>query len=196
MSPAAAVSRRLPRVLLLCGLLVAPLAQAEKADMDKPVLLEADRIAVDDAKKLHILEGNVLLQRGTLTIRTTKLVVSQDAEGFQKGVAYGGANGLAHFRQKREGKDEYVEGEAERIEHDAKSEKTELFNRALVRSGLDEVSGQHILYDGRTENYVVTGADGGAPGKPGRVRAVIQPKNADAKSTAPLKPTLEIPKSR
>lgn len=193
----------LPRLFLLTSLLVLQPAYAEKADKDKPVNLEADRITVDDARKVHILEGNVQLQRGTLVIRTAKLVVTQDAEGFQRGVAYGGPGGLAYFRQKREGKDEYVEGEAERIDHDAKNEKTELFDRAHVRSGLDEVSGQYISYDGRSENYVVSsgprGTSAAAAGKQDRVRAVIQPKNADAKPAAPttlrpppLKATLEI----
>ena len=193
----------LPRLFLLTSLLVLQPAYAEKADKDKPVNLEADRITVDDAKKVHILEGNVQLVRGTLVIRTAKLVVTQDAEGFQRGVAYGGTNGLAHFRQKREGKDEYVDGEAERIDHDAKTEKTELFDRAYVKSGLDEVSGQYISYDGRTENYVVTsgpnGTSAAAAGKKTRVHAVIQPKNAAAKPatpvtlpTPPLKATMEI----
>lgn len=184
----------------LAGLVAAPAIHAEKADRDKPVHLEADRITVDDAKKVHILEGNVQLVRGTLVIRTARLVVSQDAEGFQKGVAYGGTNGLAQFRQKREGKEEYVEGEAERIEHDGRLEKTELYNRAAIKSGLDEVSGRYISYDGRSENYVVSG--GAAADKPERVRAVIQPKggaNAAAPATLkppPLKPTLEIPAAR
>jgi lipopolysaccharide export system protein LptA len=63
----------------------------------------------------------VLIQ-GTMELRTSRLVVTQDADGFQTAVATGGANGLARFRQKREGVDEYMEGEAERIEHDARSE--------------------------------------------------------------------------
>lgn len=170
-------------LLLAAGLFSLSPAHAEKADKDKPVVLEADRIAVDDARKLHILEGNVQLVRGTLTIRTAKLIVAQDNEGFQKATASGGANGLASFRQKREGRDEYVEGEAERIEYDAKTEKTELVGRARVKSGLDEVSGQQISYDGRNENYVVTGGGTTASGKPERVRAVIQPRNSDAKAT-------------
>lgn len=156
---------------------------------------------------MYVLEGNVQLVRGTLVIHTAKLVVSQDADGFQKGIAYGGTDGLAHFRQKREGRDEYVEGEAERIEHDAKTEKTELFGRAHVKSGRDEVSGQYISYDGQTENYVVTsgpnGTSAAAAGKPERVHAIIQPRNGDAKpaapvtqKTPPLKPSLEIVKPR
>jgi len=178
----------LPSLLLAASLAALPPAHAEQADKDQPVVLDADRITVDDARKLHVLEGNVQLVRGTLVIRTARLVVAQDADGFQKAVASGGANGLAHFRQKREGRDEHVEGEAERIEHDARNEKTELFGRARIKSGLDEVSGNYISYDGRNENYVVAGA----AGKQERVHAVIQPRKADAKPAAdPLKPRQE-----
>ena len=176
-------------VVLMAFALAAPAAFAEKADKDKPVNLEADRITVDDAQKVHILEGNVQLVRGTLVIRTDKLVVTQDAEGYQRGVAYGGAGGLAHFRQKREGKDEYVEGEAERLEHDAKTDITQLFDRAYVKSGQDEVRGQYIQYNGDTENYVVTSGPNGttaaSKGKPGRVHVIIQPRNGPEAAKAP-----------
>ncbi len=165
---------------------------AEKADRDKPVNLEADRIVIDDARKVNVFEGNVQLVQGTLIIRSEKLVVTQDAEGFQTGVATGGPGGLARFRQRREGKDEYVDGEAERIVHDGKAEKTEFFLRARVKSGQDEVRGQYISYDGKNENYLVTSGPAGAtaatvPGKDNRVRAVIQPKNkANTSQTAPV----------
>ncbi|MEW5783081.1 MAG: lipopolysaccharide transport periplasmic protein LptA [Pseudomonadota bacterium] len=166
-------------IFVLLASHVAADALAERADRDKPVHLEAARVTVDDAKRIHVFEGNVVLTQGTLMIRTAKLVVTQDASGFQKGVATGGENGLARLRQKREGKDEWVEGEAERIEYDAKSEKAEFFNRAWVKSGSDEVRGHYISYDGKTEQYLVTAAPGSSPSSTdGRVTAIIQPKNA------------------
>ena len=159
-------------------------AHAEKADREKPINLEADRISMDDVKKVQVFEGNVILNQGTLQIRTSKLVVTQDADGFQKGVATGGANGLARFRQKREGKDDYIEGEGERIEHDAREEKTEFFVRAWVKSGQDEVKGHYVSYDALTEKYLVTNGGGetkSATGAPqARVRAIIQPKGKNA----------------
>lgn len=169
-------------------LLLAFPAQAEKADREKPISLEADRITMDDVKKVQTFEGNVVLTQGTLQIRTSRLVVTQDADGFQKGVAFGGANGLARFRQKRDGRDDYIEGEAERIEHDARNEKTEFFVRAWVQSGKDEVRGQYISYDALTENYLVTNGTGeskSATGAPqARVRAIIQPKGKNAPADA------------
>ncbi len=164
-------------------------AKAERADRDKPVNIEADRITVDDAKKIQTFEGNVQLTQGTLVIRAEKLVVTQDANGYQKGVAYAGGGRAASFRQKRDGKDEYVDGEAERIEHDSKAEKTELFNKAHIKSGLDEVHGQYISYDAKSENYLVSGnTPTGSTAQPSpqeRVRAVIQPKNREADKPTP-----------
>lgn len=174
--------RLLPAIATLIFLLATSPAQAERADRDKPVNLEANRITVDDAKKVQILEGNVHLVQGTLVIRAEKLIVSQDADGFQKGIAHSGGGRLATFRQKREGSDEFVEGEADRIEYNGKTDKVELFNQARIKSGLDEVHGQYISYDGKSENYLVTGGspDAGKGGGTERVRAVIQPKNKDA----------------
>ncbi|MCX7156102.1 MAG: lipopolysaccharide transport periplasmic protein LptA [Rhodocyclales bacterium] len=168
--------------------LAATVAKAEKADRDKPVNIEADRVSVDDVKKVQTFEGNVQLVKGTLTIRAERIVVTQDDDGYQRGVATGSATTLPRFRQKREGQDEYIEGEAERIEHDAKAEKTEFFNRAWVKSGLDEVRGQFISYDARSENYFVTSGPNGTRARPEsgeRVRAVIQPKNKDAGAVTP-----------
>jgi lipopolysaccharide export system protein LptA len=157
-------------------------ALAERADRDRPINLEANRITIDEAKKVQIFEGNVHLVQGSMTIRADKIVVSQDAEGFQKGTAHSGSGRLATFRQKREGKDEYIDGQAERIEYNSKAEKLELFGQAHVKSGLDEVQGQYISYDGKTENYLVTGGspEAGKPGKSERVRAVIQPKQKES----------------
>ena len=170
-------------LMIVCSLAALP-AYAEKADREKPINLEADSISMDDINKVQILEGNVILTQGTMQILTSKLVVTQDADGFQKGVATGGANGLARFKQKREGRDDYIEGEAERIVHDARSEKTEFFVRGWVKSGEDEVKGHYISYDALTEKYLVTNGAGetkSATGAPqARVRAIIQPKGKNA----------------
>jgi len=177
-------------------------AYAEKADSEKPINLEADRISMDDIKKVQIFEGNVVLTQGTMQIRTSKLVVTQDADGFQKGVATGGADGLARFRQKLEGKDEYMEGEGERIEHDARSEVTQFFVRAWVKNGQDEVKGHYISYNSLTENYLVTNGAGDTKTATGaaqaRVRAIIQPKGKNAapvddkKEPLTLKPSQNV----
>ena len=171
---------------LLLALLAMPAAHAERADRDKPTQLEANRISIDDAKKIQILEGDVIVTKGTMVLKADKVVITEDQYGFQKGVATSGKDGLARVRQKREGKDEYMEGEAERIEYDTNSEVAEFFRRAWVKSGGDQVKGDYIWYDSVSEKYLVTAGEARDPkAPPPRVRAVIQPKNKSTDGAAP-----------
>lgn len=177
-------------LLSLVLLLTAAPALAERADRDKPVNLEADRVTVDENKQTATFDGNVVLTQGTLTIRGDRMIVRQDADGFKTGAAEGN---LASFRQKREGFDEYVEGYAERIEYDSKAEKLQMFNRAYLKKSNDEVRGNYISYDSASEFFRVTGGgkQAGTPGNPdGRVRAIIQPKSRD--KPAPQAPPLPL----
>jgi lipopolysaccharide export system protein LptA len=169
-------------------------ARAEKADRDKPVNLEADRVTVDDAKQVAVFEGNVVLTQGTLQIRGDRMEVRQDKDGFRHGTTWGK---LAYFKQKRDGVDEYIEGWAERIEYDGRAEKVQMFTRAMMKRGEDEVRGNYISYDSQTEFYQVIGggAKAATANNPdGRVRAILQPKAKEKEKPAPgapltLKPT-------
>jgi len=187
-------------VLAAAFVLTALPAAAEKADRDKPVNLEADRVTIDDAKQLAIFEGNVVLTQGTLQIRGDRMEVRQDKEGFKQGTTWGNP---ASFRQKREGYDEYIEGWAGRIEYDGRVETLQMYTRAQLKRAQDEVRGDYISYDARSEFFQVTGGPKTAtPDNPGgRVRAVIQPKSKDKDKPAPaapvtLKPTESIAKPR
>ena len=177
--------------LTLC-LLISLSAHAERADRNKPMLLEANRVSIDDAKKIQILE--VLITKGTMTLKADRVVIREDQYGFQKGTAFGGKSGLARFRQKRDGKEEYVEGEGERIEYNTNSEVVELFHRAWVKSGEDQVRGDYIWYDAISEKYLVTAGENRDPkAPPGRVRVVIQPKGKDSEAKpAPRGERLEL----
>lgn len=160
---------------ILLGMALAGSVLAERADRDRPVHLEADRATVQDANKLATFTGNVVLTQGTLVIRADKMTVKEDANGFQHATAFGN---LASFRQKRDGKDEYVEGWSERMEYDGKADKVQLFKKARLRRGQDEVHGEYISYDAVNEFFQVNGRGETSTQthSEGRVRAVIQPK--------------------
>ena len=174
---------------------------AELADRDKPVNLEADTVTMDDASKVSTYIGNVQLSQGSLLIRADKLVVKEDGAGFQHGTAYGNP---ASFRQKREGLDEYVEGYALRIEYDSQKDKVELLSQARMKRNQDEVRGNYISYDAKTEFFQVLGGgkEVAPPGREkGRVHAVIQPKpkagaNTPAPAPLPLRGAEDIAQPR
>ena len=181
--------------LLLCSLLV-PAAFAERADRDKPMLLEAASLSVDDARKINILEGDVVITKGTLVIRAERVVITEDMYGFQRGVAHAGKGRLATLRQKREGRDDYIEAHAERIEYDTRTEVAELFRQAWLKSGADELRGDYIWYDAISERFRASATPSGPSGATGsRVRAILQPRHQPG-NTPPASPAEPLPDLR
>lgn len=183
--------------LALCLLVTTP-ALAEKADRNKPMLLEANSASIDDAKKVQILVGDVIITKGTMVLKAERVVITEDKFGFQKGVAYASDKKLAYFRQKQEGKESWVEGEAERIEYDTNSEVAEFFQRAWVKNGEDKIRGDYIWYDSISEKYLASSGKNANPkAPPTRVRATIQPKAKDADDTpAPRSEPLQLKDSK
>ena len=156
----------------LCAALLAFPAHAEKADREKPVNLEADTVTLDDIKKVSVYQGNVIVSQGTMMLRADRVQVTQNANGLDK------VNATGHpvaFRQKMDGRDEYIEGFADRVEFDGVTSQLELIGQARLRRGNDELRGTQISYNANTEFFKVVGQpDAKTPS--GRVRAVIRPK--------------------
>lgn len=159
-------------------------AFAEKADREKPINLEADTVTVNDAKKTSIYTGNVILTQGTLEIRGDKLIVREDKEGFQHSTSTGNPT---TFKQKLEGKSEYMSGSAQRIEYDGRMDKVQLYTKAWVKRGEDIVHGDYISYDANAEYAEVIGGGQQAATSAtptGRVKAIIQPKKKAAATSS------------
>jgi lipopolysaccharide export system protein LptA len=156
-------------------LLGSPLGvMAEQADSNKPTQIEANRMTADDARRMNVFEGNVVVTRGTLNIRADRIVVRQDKDGNQFATATGNP---VRFRQRQDPKPpekegQWLEGEARRIEIDDAGGKVELYEAARVNRGGDEVTGDYILVDQKSDFFTVT------PGKKegGRVTMTIKPK--------------------
>ncbi|MDO8413004.1 MAG: lipopolysaccharide transport periplasmic protein LptA [Gallionellaceae bacterium] len=182
--------------VLLCLALVCSPSHAELSDRDQPIHLEAGQVNIDDAKQISTFEGAVQFTQGTITIRGDKIVVTQDKEGLKHGTATGQ---LASFRQKRQGLDEYIEGYGERIEYDSNNAAIDFFGQAHIKRGQDEVRGDHITYNSRTEIFQANSAPNQKAGSSkGRVRVIIQPKTkpdavAPAATPVLIKPDPTLP---
>ena len=169
-------------LFFLLGILFTNPVLAERADGDKPVHLESDRATVkntgrsNNENRVSVFTGNVVLTQGTMIIRSDKMEIEEDEDGFQSFIAYGN---LVSYRQKSEGKDEYVEGWGKRMEFDSKADKVEFFNQARLRRGADEVHGEYISYESTKEFFQVN--NGTNTKAKNRVRAVIQQKKKKQK---------------
>ncbi|MGO4380145.1 lipopolysaccharide transport periplasmic protein LptA [Pseudoduganella sp. RAF53_2] len=187
------MKKKLSKLLLLSllPLMGLNLARAEKADSLKPTVIEANQGTTDEVKQTRTLIGDVVLTRGTLLMKAGRALVTEDPQGYQYVTFWAAPNALATFRQKRDGAgDQWVEGQAERIEYDQKSELVRLISKAKVTrlegaKTTDEVEGPFISYDSRKEFFSVQNSTTGESKQGGgRVKMVIQPSQANAPAPA------------
>lgn len=178
--------RTLPILAVLAALAATP-AFAEKADRFKPLNVEADQPGRIDLLNQHVVfNGNVVVTKGTMTIRAGRIEVRETPDGYHSAVAIGAANKPATFRQKRDGVDEWIEGEAERLEYDGKTDTIRFVSNAAVRrlrgsTVADEIAGNVVSYDSIAEVFSVSGGAAATPANPGgRVRAVLTPREGSA----------------
>ncbi|MFD2365489.1 lipopolysaccharide transport periplasmic protein LptA [Pseudoduganella sp. GCM10020061] len=187
------------RHLIIASLcLFATAAWAEKADSNKPTTITAETADFDDVTQSHVLTGSVELQRGTLVMRSERATVRETPDGWQIATLVGGNGKLATFRQKRDGgADLWVEGRAERIEYDQRTEVAKLFSKANItqldgKRVTDEVNGEYISYDSRKEVFAVRNDASGEnkPGK-GRVTLILAPRKTQAAQPAQPAPAAQ-----
>ena len=179
-------ARILAAALALASVLAAAPAHAEKADRFKPLNVEAEQTSTINLQSQVVLfNGNVVVTKGTMIIRAARIEVRETPDGYHTAVAFGSAGKLATFRQKRDGVDEFVDGEAERLEYDGKSDTIKFINKAVVRrlrgsAVADEVTGNLVTYDSITEVFSVSGGAVTPANPGGRVRAVLTPREGTA----------------
>ncbi len=173
-------------LLMTMALLLAIPALAEKADRDKPMNAESDALRYDDLKQSSIFTGNVIITKGSILIRGARVDVFQDAQGYQQAVVIAEPGKLAYYRSKRDGVDEVIEGEGERIEYDSQADNVRFIRKAVLRryvSGklADESNGALIRYENTTDVFTVDGSPQPvrtASNPSGRVRALLAPRAA------------------
>jgi lipopolysaccharide export system protein LptA len=156
---------------------------------------EADALRYDDLKQTSVFTGNVVITKGTTIVRGERVDVVQDPEGYQQAVAIAAPGKLAFYRKKRDGVDEYIEGEGERIEYDSRADTVKFIKRAVVRryngaTLVDETTGALIVYNNNTDVFTV---DGGAENRTaanptGRIRAMLSPRAATPAPGTPAPP--------
>ncbi|HWI10905.1 MAG TPA: lipopolysaccharide transport periplasmic protein LptA [Burkholderiaceae bacterium] len=188
-------------------------ARAERADRLQKINIAADHDGqIDVRNQVVVYNGNVVISQGTMVIRAARIEMRELPNGYRTAVAFGAPNKPATFRQKRDGVDEYFEGEAERLEYDGQSNTVRFIRSAQLRqlrgaTTANQINGNLITYDATTEKMTVSGGAAPTAANPGgRVSAVLTPREgseaaaeiaaaASAAASAPLKlsPALSAP---
>ena len=182
-------------LLALCASALALPSRAEKADREQPIQIEADSMRHDEARQLTQFMGKVQATKGTLVLRAARMEVQQDAKGRQVARLWAAPSERVFFRQKREGVNEFTEGEAEQVTYDNQADIITLIQRAEVRilrgnQVADQLNGYTIVFNNTSEVMTVDGQAANGQGQ--RVRAILTPRNTAAPITpnSPASPSL------
>jgi lipopolysaccharide export system protein LptA len=190
---------------LALALAVAAPARAERADRLQKINIAADHDGqIDVRNQVVVYNGNVVISQGTMVIRAARIEMRELPNGYRTAVAFGAPNKPATFRQKRDGVDEYFEGEADRLEYDGQTNTVRFIKNAQLRqlrgaTTANQINGNLITYDATTEKMTVSGGATPTAANPGgRVSAVLTPREgseaaaeiaaaASAAASAPLR---------
>lgn len=189
----------LPALALSLGL---GAAQAERADRDKPINIDYDRGGVDLMKQRTEFSGNVVLTKGSMLLRAEHMDVRETADGYKQAYATGASGKPVSFRQARDVPGESIEGWADQVEYDTRSDTMRFIGNAVLRrlrgtAVADEVVGAVIHYDNRSEVFSIEGGQA-SPHPAGRGRVVMMPRAASAPASpasdagVPLQPSLTL----
>lgn len=158
-------------------------AGAERADSQKKTLVTAEHSVFDGKTNTKTLTGKVELTRGTLLVRAESAVETETNDGGGSVILNGGAGAPVFFRQKRDGgPDLWIEGSAERVEYDKKTEIVRFISKAQVRylnqqKVTQEQQGEFLSYDSLNDVFTATNSTTGkrVPGA-GRITITSEPK--------------------
>lgn len=192
---------RLP-ILILLFLLPSAVAWSLDSDRDQPATLEANDFELDLKTGVRTYRGDVVYRQGSIRLNCDELVTYFNDDGeLDKGVCRGDPG---KFKQRPEGAEEDMIGEAREITMDQIEELVTMKSRAKATQGANTITGRLITYNLATEKVIVKGdAQAQAPRKevvesdtaseggsvdtseqkvdespaPSRARLVIQPRN-------------------
>ncbi len=199
------LKRGLALVLTLAGAFFGAPVQAEKADRTKSFVIEADKPGVLDLQRQTLIfNGNAVISQGSMLLRAERIEMRETPEGYRAATAIGSAAKPASWRQRRDGVDETVEGTADRIEFDGRSDTLRFVGNGAVRrlragAVADEITGASIVWDNLAEVFKVEGGTATPANPSGRVRVILSPRTeaaASAPASGPLTPSRELGERR
>jgi lipopolysaccharide export system protein LptA len=147
--------------LVLLSMNITNDALAEKADQDKPIILQAEKVSGNDTSQVYDLNGEVLLIKGSIIVTGEDGNIKIDPEGYEFIDVKGTPEAVATFRQRREGlANEFMQGHGTHATYDAKTEILTLIGSASLKrllnmQMLDQLHGWKIEYDDVKQYYRV-----------------------------------------
>ena len=141
---------------------------ALSSDRHQPMMIEADRVELDDAKGISVYRGRVRVSQGTLLLTGETMTVHNKGNRIEKVIMEGKP---ATYKQRPDNKDQDVHAKALHMEYYTDPEYVILLKQAVVEQQGDVLRSERIEYD-VAKDKVSAGTN--QPDE--RVHITIQPK--------------------
>ncbi|WP_295385218.1 lipopolysaccharide transport periplasmic protein LptA [uncultured Thiodictyon sp.] len=165
-------------------------AAALQSDSQQPMLIEADKVEVDEAQGTSLYLGQVQVDQGTTRLLANQVTVHHRKDHSIKYIIARGEP--ASYQQLMDGdKHEEMLAFAKRMDYDADRDELVLTGEALVIQGTDRVASERIVWD-RANNRMQAGGTS-------RAKIVFTPgeqKNGQPKAAAPAPPKTPPPATK
>ena len=168
------------QLIFLCLVALPMLAWGLSSDRQQPMMIEADRVELDDAKGVSIYRGRVKVAQGTLLLTGETMTVHNKGNRIEKVIVEGKP---ATYQQRPDNKDQDVHAKALRMEYYTNPEHIILLKQAEVEQQGDVLRSERIEYD-MVKDQVSAGTD--QPDE--RVHITIQPKTEKEPQIPSAKP--------
>lgn len=149
---------------------------ALEGDDQQPVLIEADKVEVDEGKSTSLYIGHVQIDQGSMRLLADRVTVHHQKDRRIKYIIARGEP--VFYKQLLDDNQGEMQAFAKRMDYDAVRDELILTGDALVIQGKDRITSDRIVYD--RGNARVQAGDGS------RVKITFNPQ--DNKKTDPPKP--------
>jgi lipopolysaccharide export system protein LptA len=168
---------RICMVLALISPWMSEASHAARADKEQPIAIEADWAEADDARRVTVYKGRVVVEQGTIRITGDVVTMYYNPQReLSKMVATGRP---ARFQQQQDDGGGYQRAKANRMEYLVNSDTMVLIGAAELAQGASKVSADRIVYDTAKSRIKAESRPTKSKGKKksgrGRVRIVIEP---------------------
>ncbi|AGS39152.1 MAG: lipopolysaccharide export system protein LptA [Cycloclasticus pugetii] len=141
---------------------------ALSTDKQKPVEVEADNFNLDDAKKITVYSGNVIITQGSMEIIADKVTIHGVRGTTDKVIAIGNP---VKFKQQPDGNQGLIRGEANRFNYLVTKDTLVLLDDATLWQNGNTFASDRIEYD--SKRSIVKAGDKKAGSK--RVKVTLEP---------------------
>lgn len=166
-------------IALACALCLASRgALALKDDEKQPMLIEADKVELDEAKSTSVYIGNVQVDQGTMRLLADLVTVHHRPDRRIQTIVAQGAP--AKYKQLLDGDQGEMQAFAKRMDFDTDKNELVLTGDALLIQGKDRLASERIVYDRGKARMQAGGT--------GRVKITLTPQAKEDKPAPPPAP--------